>query len=181
MRETVRDDGTNYYEYLLFYKNNCIAIGLNPEEIRRDEIRKYFKLKESSIGPLGQYIGGKVWKILLKNGIKCWVFGSSQYIQKDVKNLKKYLSERNKTLAKKVKVLLMRGYHPEVDLSVEPNPEDSAYYKSLIGVLHWIVELRRVDICCKVSMLLSCLVLPREGHLQSLFHIFSYLGAKHNA
>ena len=30
-------------------------------------------------------------------------------------------------------------------------------------------------------MLSSCLALPREGHLQALFHIFSYLGAKHNA
>ena len=30
-------------------------------------------------------------------------------------------------------------------------------------------------------MMSSCLALPREGHLQAVFHIFSYLGAKHNA
>ena len=30
-------------------------------------------------------------------------------------------------------------------------------------------------------MLLSCLALPREGNLQALFHILSYLGAKYNA
>ena len=30
-------------------------------------------------------------------------------------------------------------------------------------------------------MLALCLTLPHEGHLQTLFHIFSYLGAKHNA
>ena len=42
------------------------------------------------------------------------------------------------------------------------------------------VELGRVDICCEVSMLSSCLALPREGHLQQLLHMFSYLEKKHN-
>ena len=58
---------------------------------------------------------------------------------------------------------------------------DASYFQSLIGVLSCIVELGRVDICCKVSMLSYFLSLPREGHIQFLFHIFSYLGAKHNA
>ena len=49
------------------------------------------------------------------------------------------------------------------------------YYQSLIGILHWIVELGKVDIACEVSMMLSCLALPREGHLQQLYHIFAYL------
>ena len=38
-----------------------------------------------------------------------------------------------------------------------------------------------MDICFEVSMLSSCLALPCEGHLQALFHIISYLGAKKNA
>ena len=84
-------------------------------------------------------------------------------------------------MTKKVKTPLSRDYHPEVDLSAELNETDAAYFQSLIGILKWIIELRRVDICCKVSMLSSCLTLPHEGHLQALFHIFSYLGAKHNA
>ena len=61
------------------------------------------------------------------------------------------------------------------------NPKDAAYYQSLIGVLRWIVELGRVDIVCEVSMMSSCLALPREGHLQALFHLFTYLNKKHNA
>ena len=46
MREVVRDNGTDHYEYVLLYVDNCITIGLNPEKILRDEIGKYFKLKE---------------------------------------------------------------------------------------------------------------------------------------
>ena len=39
----------------------------------------------------------------------------------------------------------------------------------------------RVDICCEVSLLSSHLVLPREGHLDQLFHIFTYLKRHHIA
>jgi hypothetical protein len=44
-----------------------------------------------------------------------------------------------------------------------------------------MVELGRVDICCEVSMMSSHLALPRSGHLQQLFHLFSYLDKHHNA
>ena len=51
---------------------------------------------------------------------------------------------------------------------------------SLIGVLHWIVELGQVDICLEVSMMSSHLALPREGHLEQVLHIFSHLKKYHN-
>ena len=37
------------------------------------------------------------------------------------------------------------------------------------------MELGRVDINVEVSMLSSHLALPREGHMQELFHVFAYL------
>jgi hypothetical protein len=77
-------------------------------------------------------------------------------------------------------VAIKNEYRPEVDQTDKLSPTDAAYYQSLISVLHWIVELGRVDICCEVSMLSSCLALPREGHLEQLFHIFAYLKGKHN-
>ena len=50
---------------------------------------------------------------------------------------------------------------------------DAAYYQSLIGILRWIVELGRVDVCLEVSMMSSHLALPREGHLEQVLHIFA--------
>ena len=44
-----------------------------------------------------------------------------------------------------------------------------------------MVELGRVDITTEVSMLSSCLALPREGHLKQLFRIFAYLEKQHNS
>ena len=75
---------------------------------------------------------------------------------------------------------LTTTYRPELDVSRELNVADAAYYQSLIGILRWIVELGRVDVCLEVSMMSSHLTLPRECHLEQVLHIFSYLKKYHN-
>ena len=76
-------------------------------------------------------------------------------------------------MPKKAAAPLSTNYRPELEVINELNPEIASYYQSLIGILRWMVELGRVDICCEVSMMSSCLALPREGHLKQLFHIFA--------
>jgi hypothetical protein len=76
---------------------------------------------------------------------------------------------------------LSNNYRPEVDVTPELSAEEASYYQSLIGVLRSIVELGRVNICLEVSMMSSHLALPREGHLQQLYHIFAYLKKHRNA
>ncbi len=51
---------------------------------------------------------------------------------------------------------------------------------ALIGVLRWMVELGRVDICVEVSLLSSHMTLPREGHLLQLYPVFAYLMSYRN-
>ena len=51
---------------------------------------------------------------------------------------------------------------------------------SLIGILRWIVELGRVDICLEVYVMSSHMAMPREGHLTQLLSIFAYLDKFHN-
>ena len=48
-------------------------------------------------------------------------------------------------------------------------------------MLRWIVELWRVDITCEVSMMASMMAMPREGHLEELYHIFAFLKIRHNS
>ena len=72
------------------------------------------------------------------------------------------------------------NYLPEIDITKELGEAESSYYQSLIGVLRWIVELGRVDICCKVSMLSSHLALPRCGHLAQVLHMVAYLKSHAN-
>ena len=116
----------------------------------------------------------------LTNGATAWSFSSSQYVQEAVRNVEAYLKVKNVKLPARAGAPISTNYRPEIDESEELGPIDSAYYQSLIGILRWIVELGRVDICCEVSMLSSCLALPRLGHMDQVFHIFAYLKKHHN-
>ena len=58
---------------------------------------------------------------------------------------------------------------------------EASYFHSFIGILCWIVELGRADICVEVSMMSSHLALPRTGHMKEVYHIFAYLKKHYNA
>ena len=70
MREAVKPDGSEYWKYVLLYVDDCLVISDNDEKILQKEIGKYFKLKEASISPPAIYLGGKMRKVVLKNGAK---------------------------------------------------------------------------------------------------------------
>ena len=142
---------------------------------------EYFGLKEESIGHPTIYLGGKIRLVTLDNGIKCSGYSSSQYVQNGIKNVEQHLHSRGAKLPSKAKAPIKSGYRPEVDITPALDTVNVAYYQSLIGILRWVVELGRVDICCEVSMLSSQLVLPREGHMEQLLNIFAYLKRNHNA
>ena len=147
-------------------------------------------MKEASIGEPDVYLGGKVRKVELKTGEICWAFSSSEYVREACNNVQVYLKQRNGDdklqeckhhMPNKAPAPMSNEYRPEIDISPELNATDATYYQSLIGIVQWMVKLRRVDITTEVSMLLSCLALPREGHLKQLFRMFAYLEKQHNS
>ena len=129
-------------------------------KILRNEIGKYFQLKEESIGDPGKYIGGKLCKVKLNIGIDCLEFSSTQYVQDSVNNVEQYLKVKGKKLLAKAPAPFQKNYCPEIDMTEELGEYDEAYYHSFIGVLRWIVELGRVDINTELWMLSSHLALP---------------------
>ena len=76
---------------------------------------------------------------------------------------------------------MVTSYRPELDVSPTLGPSDASYYMSLIGILRWIVELGRIDICLEVSVMSSHMAMPRVGHMEQLLHIFAHLDKYHNA
>ena len=183
MRPGIKSDGNTYYEYILLYVDDALVVIENAESILHNELGQYFHLKEEPIGPPTVYLGGRVRKVQLENGAWALSFGSSQYVQSAVKNVEEYLARSENSHLKipsKAETPLMTSYRPELDVSLELTPRDSAYYQSLIGILWWIVELGRIDICLEVSMILSHLAMPRKGHHNQVLHIFAYLRKYHN-
>jgi hypothetical protein len=85
------------------------------------------------------------------------------------------LGDRRWSMPKKAANPFPGDYEPELDTTPILNPELSAWYTSLIGMLRWMVEIGRVDIITEVSKVASQMASPREGHLDALMHIFGFL------
>ena len=181
MREAEKDDGTPYWEYVLIHTDDCLVISNDGENLIRTQIGKCFVVKEKSIGPPDIYLGNKVSHVELMNGVKAWSFSSAQYVKASVDKITEYLKTLNQSLPTKATTPIKADYRPEIDISPELNARDAAHYQSLIGILRWIVELGRMDICVEASMMASCMALPRQGHLEQVYHIFAYLKYHHNA
>jgi hypothetical protein len=148
-----------------------------------NEIDRYFKTKTGSIRDREFYLGAKLRPTTLSNGVHCWAMSSSKFIQAAVANIKSY---HNKHFANCQCFMGTSGpfplnYRPELDTTPELSPDQASLYQTQIGVLRWCVELSWIDIITEVSELASYLALPREGHLEAVFHIFNFLDKRHHA
>ena len=70
----------------------------------------------------------------------------------------------------------MMKYAPELDISPAFNAAGVSYFQSLIGILHyWTVEIGRIDIATKISMLSSHFTYSQEGYLEVVLHVMGYM------
>ena len=117
MRPATKSNGSEYYEYVLLYTDDALVISENGEQVLRDELGKYFDLKEGSIGPPKIYLGGHMRKLNIENGNEAWSFSSTQYVRAAVENVEKYLSTRERKLPARAYTPIRTCYQPELDVS----------------------------------------------------------------
>ena len=99
-----------------------------------------------------------------------------EYVQEAVRIVKDLLAKEGKTLkTNHVSTPFRMSYRPELDTTHELGPELASRYSQLIGMLRWAIKLSRIDICYEVSVLSQHLALPRQGHLEMVYHVFAYL------
>ena len=125
MRPAIKSDGNTYYEYILLYVDDSLVVSENAESILHNELRRYFHLKEELIGPPTIYLGGRVHKVQLENGIWAWSFSLSQYVQSAIKNVEEYVGKSENSHLKipsKAETPLTTSYRPELDVSPELTP-----------------------------------------------------------
>ena len=181
MRKNTKPGGEPYWEYVLLYTDDCIVVSHQAEIVIKQQIGKYFAFKEESVGVPKIYLGGKLRQVMLDNRNTAWAYSSAQYIKNAIKTLESTLQKSGDKIPRKVTTPLSYDYRPEIDTTPEVSPERATIYQSMIGILRWIVELGRIDICCEVSMMASQLAAPREGHFDEVLHIFGYLKTFYNA
>eukprot|EP00804_Cyclotella_cryptica_P029741 CCRYP_015201-RA/>CCRYP_015201-RA protein AED:0.23 eAED:0.23 QI:0/0/0/1/1/1/6/0/958 len=149
-----------------------------------DRINTFLPLKPDSVGPPEMYLGAKLRKRTFKDGTTAWGLSPAKYVQQAARNVKTYLKsnlEGRYSLPKRGENPFPADYAPEEDVTPLVEPEVATYYMQLIGILRWMCELGRINICTEVSMLSSYSAMLREGHLEAAFHVFSYLKSKSNS
>jgi len=182
LRKATRTDGHHYYEMLLIYMDDILCISHQPQSTM-DQIQQLFRLKDESVGPPKRYLGANISQYQLPDGSEAWSASARDYVKTAIRNIEEVLSQDSypTKLRNKVDRPLPITYRPEVDVSPTLDPLLTTRFQTALGVLRWIVKLGRIDILTEVSMLSAHNALPRDGHLEAIYHIFSYLKSHENS
>jgi hypothetical protein len=107
------------------------------------KLDEYFKMKEVSIQAPAFYLGAKLKKNVLPNGVTSWGLSSSNYAQSAAQNVQEYLAAfpGDQKFQKKVYVPFAGGYKPALDESPDLCPIRENFYshrlESCAGVWSW--------------------------------------------
>ena len=174
-RLATKPNGDKYYEYVCVYVDDLLVASHRAEEIM-DIFGKTYRLKEEAKEP-DIYLGASIRKVSTEDDSYYWEMNSEKYVRSMVKRVVEH-AEINKILLpgrKRSNTPLPSDYHPELDITEMLKVEDATTYQEFIGMLRWACELGRIDILLETALMSQYLAAPRQGHLEKLFNIFSYL------
>ena len=100
---------------MLFQADDALVASQNVDSILRNEIGKYFKLKEESVGPQKKNLGSSARKIELENSVDAWAFSYSQNVKTATKNVEDSPRKLDKKLLSRAKTPLCSEIRPELD------------------------------------------------------------------
>jgi hypothetical protein len=131
--ETRPNYGVRYWAYILIYVDDIIFVHHDPGTSLA-KLDEYFKMKEGSIQVPTFYLGEKLKKTVLPNGVIAWGMSSSKFVQSAVQNVQEYLEALpgDRKLLKRAPVPFAGGYKPELDESPELDPVKDNFYQSQI-------------------------------------------------
>ncbi|KAI2506381.1 Reverse transcriptase (RNA-dependent DNA polymerase) [Fragilaria crotonensis] len=174
IRPAMKADGFKYYEMVLVYVDDILCVSHDPKATMLG-LQTTFKLKDDKVEKPEMYLGAELCEKIL-NGVECWTMSSEKYVKAAVAAVEAHLDKLGQRLPTRCTTVMKADYRPELDTTAELNAAGTRYFQELVGILRWAIELGRIDIAMETSMLSSHLALPRDGHLQAVYHIFGYPG-----
>ena len=166
----VKEDGFEYYEYVLCYVDDILAISHKVKDALK-AVQAVFKLKDDRIEPPDMYLGATL-SVMEDNGVQGWCMTSDKYV-------KSSCGER-RARAGEVK--------PATAVTVQDTDDSRVSSRTrCIGGAHYrwcskisranrcFTEIGRVNILLETAMLSTYMALPRKGHLEQVYHGFGYL------
>jgi hypothetical protein len=135
MRSAVKADGEEYYEYVLVYVDDILAVSIDPRAIL-EGIQTRFKFKDDKIEEPSNYLGAKLQKKKV-NDVECWSITSMDYVKAAIATVEDAIKGTSRKLPNKVTTPMVLSYVPELDGSPELEADDIQFFQELIGMLRW--------------------------------------------
>eukprot|EP00978_Attheya_sp_CCMP212_P029024 scaffold101740_cov51-Attheya_sp.AAC.2 len=125
MQAVTKLDGFKYYEYVLIYVNDILALVEHPEKVMISLSDIYRLKKDKKTGkayaPPERYLGANIGQYDLPDSEKAWYMSSDDYVREAVKTVEQKLSEIGEQLVSARNSKISRptspGYCPEFDIS----------------------------------------------------------------
>jgi hypothetical protein len=135
-------------------------------------------LKPNSSGPPTHYLVAYISRYTLPEDPDKpkWYMSTEKYVEEANRYVHSLLKLYKLTRLKiKAPSVVSSGYILEMDALELCASKLVYYYQQKIGVLHWAVELGRMNICAEVSMLASYTAAARAERINAMLHIFAFL------
>ena len=161
----MRDMG-NHYEYIAVYVDDLCIVSKDSQKLI-DTLTDDHKFKLKGTGPISFHLGCDFFRD--KDGVLC--YAPRKYIEKTLDNYQRLFGR----LPRKVSSPLEKGEDPELDISELLEIENIQVYQSLIGALQWTIQIGRFNICTAVMSMSRFRAAPRQGHMEQVKRIHSYL------
>lgn len=128
LRAATKGDGEQYYEYVLMYVDDILAISCDAEAILKD-VQTTFKLKNDRIETPEYYLGAKLQEKSINN-IMCWTITSQDYVKAAVKNVEEATKNSSRSIpTKNVETPMSITYVPELDVTEELDEKDTTFFQ----------------------------------------------------
>ena len=89
----VKEDGFEYYEYILCYVDDILAISHKAKDVLK-AVQAIFKLKDDRIEPPDMYLGAML-SVMEDDGVWGWCMTSDKYVKAVVENVEQELARVN--------------------------------------------------------------------------------------
>jgi hypothetical protein len=134
LRSAIKPGGAQYYEYILVYVDNILAISKDPQSIM-NTVSKHYTLKARSVRAPKEYLGSEIQMF----NVQCsdatgpavrsyWSMSARTYIKRAVTEVKRTLAEVDQRLKTKVTTPIADKYHAELDATPELDSERTTYF-----------------------------------------------------
>ena len=90
--KSVKADGFQYYDMVLYYVNDVLCISDNPMNTMKG-IHCTFKLKDDKINEPNDYLCDTLEKMILSDGSQCRSMSSANYVKEAVQNVEENLAK----------------------------------------------------------------------------------------